>query len=56
MFKDYNMNQVILPLDLEMKLQKNDIAYTIHDLVEQIQIKLFLFSYMKQVVLLIIHE
>ncbi len=22
MFKDYNMNQVILPLDFEMKLQK----------------------------------
>jgi transposase len=36
MFKDYNMNQVVLPLDLEIKLQKNDIAYAIHDLVEQI--------------------
>ena len=24
MFKDYNMNQVVLPLDLEVKLQKND--------------------------------
>ncbi|WP_112181966.1 IS1182 family transposase [Paraliobacillus zengyii] len=41
MFKDYNMNQVILPLDFEMKLQKNDIAYTIHDLVEQIPDKAF---------------
>ncbi|UOR10472.1 MULTISPECIES: IS1182 family transposase [Halobacillus] len=36
MFKQYNMNQVILPLDLEMKLQENDIAYAVHDLVEQI--------------------
>ncbi|MFP3489726.1 IS5/IS1182 family transposase, partial [Staphylococcus sp. SIMBA_130] len=36
MFKDYNMNQVILPLDLEMKLQENDIAYAVHELVEQI--------------------
>lgn len=22
MFKDYNMNQVVMPLDMEMKLQK----------------------------------
>ncbi|RCW62149.1 IS1182 family transposase, partial [Saliterribacillus persicus] len=36
MFKNYNMNQVILPLDLEMKLEKNDIALTVHHLVEQI--------------------
>ena len=27
MFKDYNMNQLVLPLDLEVKLQKNDIAF-----------------------------
>ncbi len=36
MFKNYNMNQVVLPLDLEIKLQENDIAYAIHDLVESI--------------------
>src|SRR5699024_6553895 len=36
MFKHYTMNQVILPLDLEVKLEKNDIAFTIHDLVESI--------------------
>ncbi|HEX7065963.1 MAG TPA: IS1182 family transposase [Bacillales bacterium] len=36
MFKQYNMNQVVLPLDLEKKLQENDIAYAVHDLVEQI--------------------
>ncbi|WP_078378710.1 hypothetical protein [Sutcliffiella halmapala] len=36
MFKDSTMNQVILPLDLEMKLQENDVAYAVHDLVEQI--------------------
>ncbi|WP_230203630.1 IS1182 family transposase [Bacillus massiliigorillae] len=36
MFKDYNMNQVILPLDLEVKLQNNDIAFHVHHLVESI--------------------
>lgn len=36
MFKDYNMNQIILPLDLEVKLHKNDIAFSIHHLVESI--------------------
>ena len=36
MFKDYNMNQIILPLDLEVKLQENDIAFAINDLVESI--------------------
>ena len=36
MFKDYNMNQLILPLDLEVKLHKNDIAISIHHLVESI--------------------
>jgi transposase len=30
------MNQIILPLDLERKLQENDIAYTVNDLVESI--------------------
>ena len=30
------MNQLILPLDLEVKLQKNDIAFHIHHLVESI--------------------
>ncbi|MGM9928755.1 MAG: IS1182 family transposase [Bacillus sp. (in: firmicutes)] len=36
MFKDYNMNQLILPLDLEVRLQKNDIAFHVHHLVESI--------------------
>ncbi|MFD1708068.1 IS1182 family transposase [Siminovitchia sediminis] len=36
MFKDYNMNQVVLPLDLEIKLQENDIAYAVNDVVESI--------------------
>lgn len=36
MFKDYNMNQLTLPLDLEVKLQNNDIAFHIHQLVESI--------------------
>jgi transposase len=36
MFKDYNMNQLVLPLDLAIKLQENDIAFSIHHLVESI--------------------
>uniref|UniRef100_UPI0025915E72 IS1182 family transposase n=1 Tax=uncultured Allobacillus sp. TaxID=1638025 RepID=UPI0025915E72 len=36
MFKHYNMNQVVLPLDLEIKLQENDIAYAVNDVVETI--------------------
>ena len=36
MFKHYTMNQVILPLDLEIKLAENDIAYMVNNLVEQI--------------------
>lgn len=36
MFKHYTMNQVVLPLDLEIKLQENDIAFTINELVESI--------------------
>lgn len=36
MFKDYNMNQLILPLDLEIKLQENDIAFAVHDSVQSI--------------------
>ncbi|MDB6354738.1 IS1182 family transposase [Trichococcus sp. K1Tr] len=36
MFKDYNMNQVVLPLELEIKLQENDIAFAVHHLVEHI--------------------
>jgi transposase len=30
------MNQVVLPLDLEIKLHKNDIAYAVNDVVENI--------------------
>src|SRR5690625_4387372 len=36
MYKNYNMNQLVLPIDLEVKLQENDIAYVINDLVESI--------------------
>ncbi len=36
MFKDYNMNQVVLPLDLERNVKENDVAFVIHHLVEQI--------------------
>jgi transposase len=36
MFKNYIMNQLVLPLDLEVKLQVNDIAFHVHHLVESI--------------------
>ncbi|MBS2970047.1 IS1182 family transposase [Metabacillus sp. KIGAM252] len=36
MYKQYNMDQVVLPLDLEMKLDEKDIAHTVHHMVEQI--------------------
>src|SRR5699024_10139777 len=36
MFKHYTVNQVILPLDLEIKLDKNDIAFAVNDLIESI--------------------
>jgi transposase len=36
MFKNYIMNQLVLPLDLEVKLQQNDIAFHVHHLVESI--------------------
>ncbi|WP_342470754.1 IS1182 family transposase [Ureibacillus sp. FSL K6-3587] len=42
MFKYYNMNQLVLPLDLEIKLQENDIAFHIHYLVESIPDEAFL--------------
>ena len=29
MFEHYNMNQLVLPLNLEVKLQENDIAFHI---------------------------
>ena len=41
MFKDYNMNQLVLPLDLEVKIQNNDIAFHVHQLVESIPQKAF---------------
>jgi len=36
MFKNYNMNQLVLPLDLEINLHDNDIAFSINHLVESI--------------------
>src|SRR5690625_2046765 len=36
MFKHYTMNQVVLPLDLEFKLDNNDIAFAVNDLIESI--------------------
>lgn len=36
MFKEYNMNQLILLLDLKVKLQENNIVFSIHHLVESI--------------------
>ena len=34
MFKHYTMHQVILPLDLEIKWQENELAFAVNDLVE----------------------
>lgn len=36
MFKHYNMNQVVLPIDLAVKLPKSDIAFSVDEIVESI--------------------
>src|SRR5690625_2536172 len=36
MYKNYIMNQLVLPIDLEVKLQENHIAFVINDLIESI--------------------
>ena len=36
MFKHYTMNQVVLPIDLAVKLPKNDIAFSVNEVVESI--------------------
>ena len=36
MYRNYNMNQLVLLIDMEVKLQENDIAFVINDLVESI--------------------
>ena len=41
MYKNYNMSQVILPMDLEMKLKETDIAFHVHHLVESIPTEAF---------------
>lgn len=41
MYKDYTMKQLVLPMDLEIKLQENDIAYHINQLVESIPAEAF---------------
>ena len=47
MYKNYNMNQLVLPLDLEIKLQPNDIAFSINHLVESIPEEAFA-SFLRQ--------
>ncbi|WP_317946616.1 hypothetical protein [Carnobacterium maltaromaticum] len=42
MFKNYTASQIILPLDFSFQLEKNDIAFTIDELVESIPEKRFL--------------
>ncbi|GAB2022273.1 hypothetical protein RyT2_13470 [Pseudolactococcus yaeyamensis] len=34
MHKNYNMKQVILPLDLEIMMPEDDICFAIHELIE----------------------
>lgn len=41
MFKEYNMNQLLLPLDLEIILPANDIAFHVHHLIESIPSEIF---------------
>ena len=41
MYKDYNINQLVLPLNLEIKIQDNDIARHVNNLVESIPQKAF---------------
>ena len=41
MYKDYNINQLVLPLNLEIKIQDNDIAKHVNNLVESIPKKAF---------------
>ncbi|XKO56902.1 IS1182 family transposase [Lysinibacillus fusiformis] len=41
MFKNYNMNQLVLPLDLEVTIQKSDISFHVHHLVESIPSEAF---------------
>lgn len=41
MYKNYTMKQLVLPMNLEIKLQENDIAYHINHLVENIPAEAF---------------
>ena len=43
MFKHYTMNQVVLPIDLAVKLPKNDIAFSVDEIVESIPQEAFNF-------------
>jgi len=43
MYKIHTMNQLTLSIDLEIKLQQNDIPYVVNDLVEKYLTKLFIF-------------
>lgn len=36
MYKNYNMSQLTLPLDIEVLIPKNDIAYFVNQIVETI--------------------
>ena len=42
MFKNYIIHQLVLPLDLEINLQENDIAYSVNELVETIPEEAFM--------------
>ncbi len=41
MYKDYNINQLVLPMNLEIQIKENDIALDINNLVESIPQKTF---------------
>src|SRR5690625_2616335 len=52
MYKIHTMNQLTLSIDLEIKLQQNDIPYVVNDLVEKYPTKLFIFFPKNRLVLL----
>ena len=41
MYKNYKINKLVLPLNLEIKIQDNDIARHVNNLVESIPKKAF---------------
>ncbi len=41
MFKEFNMDQLVLPMDLSSPLPKHDVAFAVNELIEPIPEKAF---------------